>query len=145
MAQAVRCLDGQSLWCLAKAGQNNSSVIGHLDARELEITWGCDTRYWKWIGMQIGGHCIEVAELINVCRLEINGRYAMNKLTAEMNYQVKFVLKLLNNFNIDKPLIFSLTTPEGCRKEHQKNMMQMSRNQIITIDVGEFQTPPEQL
>ena len=58
-----------------------------------------------------------------------------------MDYQVKFVLKLNNNFNIDKPVTFSLTTPEGCKEEHKENMMQMPRNQIITINAGEFQTP----
>ncbi|MGI4678639.1 PP2 domain-containing protein [Klebsiella pneumoniae] len=149
MAQAVRRLDGQSLLCQAKAGQkmqcpknqNNWGIIGHQDAKELTIIWGSDTRYWKWEGLQIGEHRMEVAELINVCWLEINGKYAMKKLTEGMDYQVKFVVKLLNNFNIDKPVTFSLTTPEGCKQEHTENMMAMPRNEIISITAGEFKTP----
>lgn len=89
----------------------------------------------------ISEQCMEVAELIEVCWLEVNGKYAMKKLTGGMNYQVKFVVKLLDNFNIDTPVSFSLTTPEGCKQEHTENMMEMPRNQIICITAGEFQTP----
>ena len=84
---------------------------------------------------------MEVAELKNVCWLEINGKYAMKNLTGGTDYQVKFVVKLLKKFNIDKPVTFSLTTPRGCKQEHTENMMEMPRNKIITITAGEFEVP----
>lgn len=65
----------------------------------------------------------------------------MKKLTGGMDHEVKFVLKLLNNFEIDKPPSFSLITPEGCKQEHTENMISMPKNQIICITAGEFQTP----
>ncbi|KAL8101357.1 hypothetical protein AgCh_033294 [Apium graveolens] len=64
----------------------------------------------------------------------------MRKLREGLDYQVKFVVKLLNNFNIDKPVTFSLTTPDVCKQEHTENMMKMPRNQIIVITAWEFQT-----
>lgn len=56
-----------------------------------------------------------------------------------MTYEVKLVVKLLNNCNINHPVSFSISTPDGRKHEHNENMMAMPRNQIIGITFGEFQ------
>lgn len=56
-----------------------------------------------------------------------------------MHYEVMFVVKLLGNLNIKKPVTFSLTPPGECTQVRRKNLMKMPNNQIIGITAGDFQ------
>ncbi|KAL4200792.1 hypothetical protein AMTRI_Chr02g212900 [Amborella trichopoda] len=46
-----------------------------LHARDLKIVWGEDDRYWRWIPLPESSHPeIEIAELLNVCWVEVRER-----------------------------------------------------------------------
>ncbi|MDR5387526.1 PP2 domain-containing protein, partial [Salmonella enterica subsp. enterica serovar Typhimurium] len=146
MAQAVRHHDIHSLWShggeskqLHSPSQNKMSIVGQMSARDLSIVWGSDTRYWKWSTEEIGGQCVEVAELIDVCWLQIDGSYAVQKLTEGMHYEVKFVVKLKDNLNITNPVDLTLTLPDGTKQQHKEKLMEMPRDQILGITAGVFQ------
>ncbi|KAJ4773337.1 Phloem protein 2 [Rhynchospora pubera] len=73
------------------SGQGNIEVKGDtviVNPLALDITWGGDGRYWR----------IEedrrIAELIQVCWLEVNGSVEMNKLQPNTRYKLEFKIKL---------------------------------------------------
>ncbi|KAK3415912.1 hypothetical protein EUGRSUZ_H01359 [Eucalyptus grandis] len=61
-----------------------------LSARALSITWGDTPRYWSWNPMT-DSRFSEVAELINVCWLEIRGRISSRMLSPGTRYAAYFV------------------------------------------------------
>ncbi|KAK1368125.1 hypothetical protein POM88_034217 [Heracleum sosnowskyi] len=141
---------GRGIKMIHCPSQNSMSIVSNLSAKDnLWITWG----YKHFISVVDGdfsqyalqknccsGECVDAAELTNVCWLELGGKYAINTMLTEgMTYEVKLVLKLLSDCNIEDPVIFSITTPDGCQHEHKENMVEMPRNQIIGITFGEFQ------
>lgn len=83
-------------------------------------------------------HCVTCYELTNVCWLQVEGRYRIHCLTEGMHYEVKIVVKLLNCLCITGPVTCTLVDPHGCKQVCTKNCMQMPRNQIICITVGQF-------
>ncbi|KAK1384768.1 hypothetical protein POM88_022503 [Heracleum sosnowskyi] len=87
----------------------------------------------------IRGQLVDVANLVKVCWLQIDGKYEVEKLTKGVHYEVMFVIKLLDNLNIKKPVTFSLTPPGECTQVCPKKLMKMPKNQIIGITIGDFQ------
>jgi hypothetical protein len=103
-----------------------------LPARDLDIKWGDDNRYWNWIS-QNDSCCEEIAELIAVCWLEVKGQFDCKLLSPGTAYTISFRLKLheppcgichivVRAFNPTfyqaygwncKPVKFSVTTPNG--------------------------------
>ncbi|KAJ0081270.1 hypothetical protein Patl1_11854 [Pistacia atlantica] len=73
---------------------NQSKLIS---ARSLSIVWGDDSRYWKWTCRpNTKDHCrpVEVAELLNVCWLDVSKKFPATNLTPRTVYQVSFVLMM---------------------------------------------------
>lgn len=90
-----------------------TAKIGYmLSARTLGITWGNDQRYWQWVSRD-DSRFDEVAELLDVCWLEIVGAMDCRLLSANTDYRVVFVLK----FKADsygwngQPIRFSVKQP----------------------------------
>eukprot|EP00268_Persea_americana_P050271 TRINITY_DN5450_c0_g1_i6.p1 TRINITY_DN5450_c0_g1~~TRINITY_DN5450_c0_g1_i6.p1 ORF type:complete len:293 (-),score=52.37 TRINITY_DN5450_c0_g1_i6:282-1160(-) len=63
-----------------------------LSARKLEIIWGWDPRYWNWTSHP-ESRFHEVAELLQVCWLHINGKIDAHILSPKTTYKVYLVIK----------------------------------------------------
>ncbi|XP_020599127.1 putative F-box protein PP2-B12 [Phalaenopsis equestris] len=81
-----------------------------LPARELLIIWGDTPQYWRW-NHDPESRFPEVAELMNVCWLEIRGRINSRLLSKRSNYSAYLIFKLSSSaagFN-DPPQKASVT------------------------------------
>ncbi|KAL7085891.1 hypothetical protein ACP275_14G305600 [Erythranthe tilingii] len=63
-----------------------------IPARELSIAWGDNPSYWKWT--RHASCSSEVAELLNVCWLDITGRVDRKELRVGTRYSAFLVFKL---------------------------------------------------
>lgn len=63
-----------------------------LAARNLTIVWGDTPRYWRWISLP-ESRFSEVAELVDVCWLEIRGKINTSMLSPDTTYAAFFVFK----------------------------------------------------
>ncbi|XP_074585642.1 putative F-box protein PP2-B12 [Curcuma longa] len=64
-----------------------------ISARELSIVWGDTPQYWRWISLP-DSRFPEVAELVNVCWLEIRGHVQCKLLTPKTTYAAYLIFKL---------------------------------------------------
>ncbi|CAA3012817.1 Hypothetical predicted protein [Olea europaea subsp. europaea] len=69
-----------------------------IPARELTITWINDQRYWGWTQPPDCSRT-EVAELRNVCWLDIMGKIDVRKLPAYTGYSAYLVFKLKDGWS----------------------------------------------
>ncbi|KAL5538914.1 hypothetical protein UlMin_045777 [Ulmus minor] len=116
-----------------------------LYARDLSITWAEDKRYWRWLQLkETSDELIDTAELLNVCWLEIHGKFETTKLSPGTSYEVVFVVMLKDPaYGWDVPVNVRLVLPDGSKQEHKVNLMEKPRGQWINIPAGEFRTSPE--
>lgn len=116
-----------------------------LFAKDLSITWGGDTRYWKWPSIRESGDVtVDVAELLDVCWLEIYGKFNTKMLSPGILYEVVFVIKLKDPaYGWEVPVNVSLVLPNGYKQERKENLQTKTREQWIEVPVGEFITSPE--
>ncbi|OMO72885.1 hypothetical protein COLO4_27415 [Corchorus olitorius] len=63
-----------------------------LSARELSIVWSDTPTYWRW-GSTPESRFEEVAELLNVCWLEIHGKISVSLLSPMTHYKAYIVFK----------------------------------------------------
>ncbi|KAJ0082921.1 hypothetical protein Patl1_11877 [Pistacia atlantica] len=128
-------------WVNKESGSNCFMLF----ARDLSVIWGDDQRYWKWTSLkETSDVFVDVAELLNVCWLEIKVRFETTKLTPRALYKVVFVIMLKEvAYGWDAPVNLRLLLPNGIKIEHKENLKMKPRNQWIEIPVGEFRTLPE--
>ncbi|WOG85458.1 hypothetical protein DCAR_0104647 [Daucus carota subsp. sativus] len=149
MAQAFSHDGIRSLWSQCEESkklhfisQDKPSLVGQLNARDLSITSGSDLCHWKWSHVKdgISGDMNEVAELLEIRCLQIDGRYEANKLKQGLLYEVQYVVMLKDNHTITTPLKLVLTLPDGTKHESTKNLMEEPRNHMIGLKLGHFLT-----
>ncbi|XP_017220607.1 protein PHLOEM PROTEIN 2-LIKE A1-like isoform X1 [Daucus carota subsp. sativus] len=131
--------DGIQLWAKGIMHQNElRSAV--LSARNLSIVWGSDGRYWKWerISNPISSEDLEIAELIEVCWLQIDGKYRDQNLAKGVTYGVYFIVKLEENHSITRPVTLKLTCPSGNTQENKVDLKQQPKKELIGLKVGEF-------
>lgn len=116
-----------------------------LFAKDLSITWGGDARYWKWPSIcESGDVTVDVAELLDVCWLEIYGKFNTKMLSPGILYEVVFVIKLKDPaYGWGVPVNVSLVLPNGYKQERKEKLQTKPREQWIEVPVGEFITSPE--
>ncbi|XP_021294754.1 lectin-like [Herrania umbratica] len=117
-----------------------------LFARDLSITWAEDHRYWHWTNQkEINSDVfIDVAELLQVCWLEIHVKFDVAKLSPGTLYRVVFVFMLRDEaFGWEFPVNFRLTLPNRFKVEHKEILMTKPKGVWIEIPVGEFTTSSE--
>lgn len=87
---------------------------------------------------------VDVAELLDVCWLEVHGKFDTTKLSPGILYEVTFVVMLKDPaYGWEVPVNFRLILPNGIKHEHKENLVTKPRAQWIEIPVGEFKTSPE--
>ncbi|EXC24754.1 hypothetical protein L484_018468 [Morus notabilis] len=115
-----------------------------LYAKDLSIIWGDDSRYWRWLLPEgTSCHTNKMAELINVCWLEVHGNFDTTKLSHETLYEVSFVVKLKSNASgWNNPMNVELTLPDGSKHVNKVDMSKKPREQWLEIPAGKFRTFP---
>ncbi|MBA0852647.1 hypothetical protein Goshw_007987 [Gossypium schwendimanii] len=90
-----------------------------LSARDLFIVWGDTPTYWRWISIP-ESRFEEVAELINVCWLEIRGKIAISMLSPMTRYKACLVFKAIAGaYGFDfqpAEVSVSIAGAEGCKR-----------------------------
>ncbi|KAK2991703.1 hypothetical protein RJ640_019495 [Escallonia rubra] len=116
-------------------------------ARDLAITWADDERFWQWaIFKETSDAFVEVAELLNVCWLEIRGRFETTKLSPGIVYEVFFVVMLKDHaYGWEVPVQFKLILPDDSSQEHKENFMNKQKGQWIEILAGKFMATPDKV
>ncbi|KAG5607599.1 hypothetical protein H5410_029091 [Solanum commersonii] len=66
-----------------------------LGARELSIEWADNPQHWTW--NYIHNSSVEVAELLNVCWLDIRGKIDTSRLARKTSYSAYLVFRLTAN------------------------------------------------
>ncbi|KAJ0081720.1 hypothetical protein Patl1_11886 [Pistacia atlantica] len=107
-------------WVNNESGSNSFMLF----ARDLSVTWGDDQRYWKWTSLkETSDVFVDVAELLNVCWLEIKVRFETTKLTPRALYEVLFVIMLKEGaYGWDAPVNLRLVLPNRIKIEHKENL-----------------------
>ncbi|XP_057510722.1 protein PHLOEM PROTEIN 2-LIKE A1-like [Actinidia eriantha] len=118
-----------------------------LFARDLSITWAENNQYWHWPYLkETSDVSIDVAELLNVCWLDIDGKFEGVNLSPGILYEVVFVVMLKDpSYGWEVPVNLRLILPDGNTQQHEENLMQKPRGQWIEIPAGEFSTSPEKI
>ncbi|XP_026437656.1 protein PHLOEM PROTEIN 2-LIKE A1-like isoform X2 [Papaver somniferum] len=116
--------------------------------RDLAITWAEDKQYWQWSSMKESSTscemAIEVAELLNVCWLEVNGKLDISKLNPGVKYEVVFVVMLKNSaYGWEKPVNLRLVHSGSQTQLRKEDLQKKPKSQWIEVQIGEFQTPPQ--
>ncbi|XP_037450864.1 putative F-box protein PP2-B12 [Triticum dicoccoides] len=68
-----------------------------LSARALSIVWGDDPSCWTWTADLPGSRFPEVAELVDVCWLEITGKLQLSLLTPRTTYAAYLVYAITDD------------------------------------------------
>jgi len=85
-----------------------------------------------------------VAELLDVCWLEIYGKFNTKMLSPGILYEVVFVIKLKDPaYGWGVPVNVSLVLPNGYKQERKEKLQTKPREQWIEVPVGELITSPE--
>ncbi|KAF9587445.1 hypothetical protein IFM89_002626 [Coptis chinensis] len=118
-----------------------------LYARDLLITWAEDKSYWHWPCLNDTSEVnVDVAELLNVCWLEVHGKFSTSNLSPNTMYEVLFLVKLIDPaYGWEVPVNLRLMLPNGETKEHKESLLTKPRAQWIELQVGEFYTSPDKL
>nr|ABJ90339.1 phloem protein 2 [Lycoris aurea] len=111
--------------------------------RELSITWGNDKRYWKWFGILLESQDFKVAEipkLLDVCWLDIKGKFDMSRLTAGIKYEVGFIVMLKEPVSgwQNNPVTLRLDLPDETSQSRNIDLSNVPRNEWKTLVIGEF-------
>ncbi|GMP49630.1 hypothetical protein CsSME_00016555 [Camellia sinensis var. sinensis] len=120
--------------------------------REFYICWGENPKYWKWTKeKEPSGEDIEVAELLDVCWLEVRGKIDTIDLSPGALYEIVFVLKVYENPNDDiekkhisnYTLTLTIIPPRVKRLSRQAILKENLAGNWFEIVVGEFIMSPE--
>ncbi|KAI3873943.1 hypothetical protein MKW98_001592 [Papaver atlanticum] len=124
--------------------ENSGCNCFMLFPRNLAIIWAENKQYWNWPSMKFGEMAIEVAELVNVCWLEVNGKFDTRKLSPGVKYEILFVVMLKNSAcGWGTPVNLRLVHPCGKTQHRKENLQLKPKSQWIELQVGEFQTSPQ--
>ncbi|KAC9929941.1 hypothetical protein E3N88_45060 [Mikania micrantha] len=86
---------------------------------------------------------VDVAEMLDVCWLEIQGKFEISKLTPRIKYEVVFVVMLKDPaYGWEVPINVRLILPDGKIQEHKECLIETPRSKWLEIPVGEFMVEP---
>ncbi|ONK69672.1 uncharacterized protein A4U43_C05F25510 [Asparagus officinalis] len=105
-------------------------------ARSLSVTWGNDPRYWRWLSLE-NDIDVEVAQLLDVCWLEVRGNTPMKNLEAGQKYEVMFVLMFLDPSGLEPKATFQLVA-NGETWERKLSLQNLQPKQWVKVKIGEF-------
>ncbi|XP_020267938.1 lectin-like [Asparagus officinalis] len=121
---------------------NSGADIGGVivTARELSIAWSNDPNYWKWVPIDEGewGEEGEIAELIQVSWLDVEGRVKMQNLEEGREYEVMFLVIMGNIGARNFPVILKLIA-NGEEQEKTVDLNNLrDKGELVSVSVGKF-------
>ncbi|KAM7530249.1 hypothetical protein LguiB_033659 [Lonicera macranthoides] len=118
-----------------------------LFARELSIAWGNDDRYWTWSQLKETSTSdvrVDVAELLLVFWLDINGKFDTKNLSPGTMYEVVFVVMVTDDSSgWQVPVNLKLILPDGNKQEKTEILDDKPQEEWTEVHVGEFISVPE--
>ncbi|XP_021822426.1 protein PHLOEM PROTEIN 2-LIKE A1-like [Prunus avium] len=118
-----------------------------VNARGLNITRSDDRRYWRWVKEpENSGDYFEAAELLNVCWLQVSGKFENPKL-SQGTHEVVLVAKMKTRaYGWDAPVNFKLTHADTTNHGtiNLEDMFKDSKDQWKDIKLGEFNASTNQ-
>ncbi|XP_074348697.1 uncharacterized protein LOC141687355 [Apium graveolens] len=130
---------GKRLSCPSQG--NNKSVVGYMEASDLQINFGSDSNHWKSTDRVLRlGSVTKCYELISVQSLQVHGTYGISSLTEGMRYRVLILVEVRHTYCITGPLMCTLIDSTETRHGRilYHHCREMSKNQIITLHIGQF-------
>ncbi|ONK74822.1 uncharacterized protein A4U43_C03F10490 [Asparagus officinalis] len=125
----------QKYWVEKKSGCNCFMLF----ARGLLITWSENQNFWQWVSLkETGDEEIEIASLLNVCWLEVHGRFETSYLTPGIMYEVVFMVMMEPGYGWAKPVNLRLRLPNGYVKQSELCLIEIPKRQWTELKVGEF-------
>ncbi len=105
--------------------------ISFPNSDNLNLTWFCS------------GEDIEVAELLEVCWLDIQGTIQTIDLSPGTVYEVVFVVKMKDKGKFNYSVNLTIVLPRSKRLTRHENLNEKPLGKWIEIQVGEFIMSPE--
>lgn len=128
-------------WVEEKTGYNCFMLF----ARDLLITWSEDQKYWQWVCLKETSDMeIEAASLLNVCWLEIHGRFDTSLLSPGATYDVSFVVMMELGYGWATPVNLRLTLPDGSVQQRKESLLDRPKGQWMELKAGEFTARKDQ-
>lgn len=125
----------QKYWVEEKTGCNCFMLF----ARGLLITWSENEQHWQWVPLkENSGVEIELASLLNVCWLEVHGRFETSYLTPGVVYEVVFVVIMELGYGWARPVNLRLKLPDGNVTQREECLLEMPKGQWVELKAGEF-------
>ncbi|GMY35114.1 protein phloem protein 2-like a1 [Fagus crenata] len=113
-------------------------------ARKLLISWYDNPEYWKWTKEKdTRGEDIEVAELVKVLWLDIQGTFQTIDLSPGTVYEVVFIVKIEDYSWRDNSVTLTLILPRSKSITRHVKLNKKPLGKWIEIQVGEFIMSPE--
>lgn len=86
-----------------------------------------------------------MASLLNVCWLQISGRFEVSYLSPGVTYAVAFVIMMKDPaFGWSTPVKLVLKLPDGSVQQREESLGEKPRGKWLVLQVGEFTTKAEQ-
>lgn len=77
--------------------------------------------------------------MLNVCWLEVHGKFELAKLTPGIKYEIVFEVMLKDPaYGWEVPINIKLVLPDGNNQHYKENLMEKPRSNWFEIPVGEF-------
>nr|XP_023919331.1 uncharacterized protein PHLOEM PROTEIN 2-LIKE A4-like isoform X2 [Quercus suber] len=113
-----------------------------LFAKKLSISWIDNDQYWGWIKENdTSGEVIEMAELLGVCWLNIEGKIRTIDLSPGTEYEVVFVVKMNDTWK--NSVTLTIILPSSKILTRSENLSGEEGGNWIDVKVGEFRMTPE--
>ncbi|KAF5953441.1 hypothetical protein HYC85_006297 [Camellia sinensis] len=114
-----------------------------LFARELNICWIDKPQYWRWTTLkETSGEEIEVAELLQVCWLDVRGQFnGAIDLSPGIVYEIVFVVRMIKYE--DFSLKLTIILPNSKKLTRNESLNEKPLGSWFDIQLGEFKMSPE--
>ncbi|GMP49572.1 hypothetical protein CsSME_00016510 [Camellia sinensis var. sinensis] len=114
-----------------------------LFSRELNICWNDNPQYWRWTTLkETSGEEIEVAELLQVCWLDIRGQFnGAIDLSPGIVYEIVFVVRMIKHQ--DFSLKLTIVLPNSKKLTCNESLNENPLGSWFDIQLGEFKMSPE--
>ncbi|KAF5200131.1 Phloem protein 2-like a1 [Thalictrum thalictroides] len=122
----------QKYWIEKDSGINCFMLL----PRGLTIIWGDDKQYWTWPTFEEpDGVVVEMAELLKVCWLEVNGSLDLSLLSPNNMYEIVFIIKLDNEAAGWETPVTLKTRFIDAEEVHKLSLLPKPRGQWIEVQV----------
>ncbi|CAL5334347.1 unnamed protein product [Camellia sinensis] len=114
-----------------------------LFARELNSCWNDNPQYCRWTTLkETSGEEIEVAELLQVCWLDVRGQFnGAIDLSSGIVYEIVFVVRMIKYE--DFSLKLTIILPNSKKLTRNESLNEKPLGSWFDIQLGEFKMSPE--